>query len=487
MRPARSFKSDESFVEKIVIGATGTRRVFENLAAQEHAPIELERGSMSFKIWKAVKIKRIRVPDILCLRCGRRVECRTKTKMEITLSHSAATQERGWDFGLDDDDRIALVHCERTGFGTLDWSASELVQYVRVKPLRETWRDRRVRVERPKGMQEGFETRVTWPAIVARADGVIDEVSADRIRYRRLDGRAVTHRLDRSTGGLMPCVRQGDRIKAHQIIASIVPVAESWECAGGAEIEAYLALAAGTALTDRYASIKALGCFDNRAARAALVDRVQDPKEHVYVQLEAAKGLMRAGDPLGRRFLEAALRHEYLENRLEAAIVLGELATAEAAELLITTLGDPHQHPEIRAGAAWALGEIGSDRALPALVNSFTSLEAAIKVEAARALAKISRNHLDATIGAFRDSEPEQRPGIAWALSKARDLRVSRLLPTAADEDARHWLAYIIGSQDRSAILPEIETLSAYDPEVYFAVTVLWKIMTSWVYRLEEH
>jgi hypothetical protein len=46
----RSFKSDESFLEKLAIGATGARAVFENLKNQGHRPIELERGSMSYKI-----------------------------------------------------------------------------------------------------------------------------------------------------------------------------------------------------------------------------------------------------------------------------------------------------------------------------------------------------------------------------------------------------------------------------------------------------
>lgn len=65
-----SFKTDESFLEKISIGAIGTRRVYQNLKDLGHIPIELERGSMSYKIWKKIKIKRIRVPDILLVNCG---------------------------------------------------------------------------------------------------------------------------------------------------------------------------------------------------------------------------------------------------------------------------------------------------------------------------------------------------------------------------------------------------------------------------------
>jgi len=52
----RSFKSDVSFLEKISMGATGTIAVFNNLREQGHTPIELERGSRSFKIWKNIKI-----------------------------------------------------------------------------------------------------------------------------------------------------------------------------------------------------------------------------------------------------------------------------------------------------------------------------------------------------------------------------------------------------------------------------------------------
>ena len=33
----------------------------------------------------------------------------------------------------------------------------------------------------------------------------------------------------------------------------------------------------------------------------------------------------------------------------------------------------------------------------------------------------------------------------------------------------------------------EIETLTAIDPQVYFAATLLWKMLTSGIYDLEEY
>lgn len=484
----KSFKTDESFLEKIAIGATGTRRTFEDLTSQGHNPMELERGSMSFKIWKAIKVKRVRVPDILCLRCGRRVESRAKTKMEISMSHSTSNPERGWDFGLEDSDMVALAYCEKTGPGPLDWVASRLVQYISVGALRKAWKANAVKMERPKGAQEGFEIRATWPSAVAKAAGTVEEVNSRTVRYRRAtDNRSASIRIQRGEVTLKPLVARGAVVQPNQIIASVVSVTDRFPCEGGATAERYISWLKSPSLSDRYAGVKALSRSEGEDSTKALVDRVLDTKEHVYVRVDAAAGLMRRANPAGREFLAATLQDAYLENRLEAAIVLGEVATPEAAQLLITTLRDQEQHPEIRAGAAWSLGELGARDALPSLIQSFSALDMPVKIEAARALAKLGRRYVDEVIHALPHGNPEERPGIAWALSKADGFGISQLLPTLVDEDARQWVAYIIGTQDREKMLPEIETLAERDPQVYFAVTVLWKIIASWVYDLEEY
>jgi len=53
--------------------------------------------------------------------------------------------------------------------------------------------------------------------------------------------------------------------------------------------------------------------------------------------------------------------------------------------------------------------------------------------------------------------------------------------------DSRHWVSYIIGTQGEERYIAEIEKIKDKDPEVYFAATLLWKIMTSWTYELKEY
>jgi len=155
--------------------------------------------------------------------------------------------------------------------------------------------------------------------------------------------------------------------------------------------------------------------------------------------------------------------------------------------MLIDTLRDNEQHSEIRSGAAWALGELHDKAAIDALISSFIAVEEEIRIEAARALAKLATEFTGEIVGEFPRAEFAKRPGIAWALSKSALFTIEQLLSTLIDEDARHWVAYIIGTQDQHKYINQIEALRLKDPEVYFAVTVLWQIMSSWVYGLEEY
>ena len=104
------FKVDASFLRFLTMGALGVRRVASELKARGFDPIELERYCSSNKIW-TTKIKRLRLPDLLCVRTGLRIEVRAKSNLMIRMSDAPNNPERRWGAGLRDEDVVALIAC----------------------------------------------------------------------------------------------------------------------------------------------------------------------------------------------------------------------------------------------------------------------------------------------------------------------------------------------------------------------------------------
>ncbi|MCD4783101.1 MAG: HEAT repeat domain-containing protein [Candidatus Eremiobacteraeota bacterium] len=485
-----SFKSDESFLEKLAIGTIGTRKVMESLMASGHSPIELERGSTGYKIWKSIKIKRIRVPDILCVNSGIRIESRAKTKLAISMSHSQNDPSRGWDHGLKDDDYTAFVVCSKCGDEPIDWMAQDLVQYIKVTDLREAFKSGRITEERRKGAEEGSESRLTWPSAIASSDGVVSSVNNSRIQFKRIsDNRIISLQLINKKGvSLNPMFRKGQRIQKNTILASVVPVHLNVE-ATDVDNSHYLDLLRSSSIADRYTAAKALSHLDE-SYDDRLKECIRDENEHIYVRLEIAATLARKGDADGFDFIRSILNDTYLPYRLEAIIILGEIPLQKSCEILCSVLRDNGQSNNVRAGAAWALGEINLESCIPGLINAFNELDTGIRIEAARALRKLADSYTRNVVSQFASASENVRPGIAWALGKSERWKFEQLvslLGSEAEPDLRYWIAYVIGHAEQSRMIQDIEVLRKRDSEIYFAVTLLWKLLDSWIYGLKEY
>lgn len=481
-----SFKTDESFLEKISIGTIGTQRVFEVLRQLGHQPIELERGSMNYKIWKKIKIKRIRVPDILCVDNGIRIESRAKSKFEISMSHSTSDPDRGWDFGMKDNDFVAFIGCSKAGSRPIDWLPDRIVQFILIKDLKKCVVKKEIVITKPKGTQEGSEIRIIWPVGLASADGAITEITKTSVKYKTTAGRTNFVRLTKGGKTLIPLVKVGDKVVPNQILASVVKAQQNIPTVK-VNADFFLGNLSSLILSERYAATKALSYFNNKKVITALKAKLTDSEEHIYVRLEAAASLSRFGIEDGYNFIETCLKDQYLQNVLESVIVLNEIKTDRACKMLCKILLDDNYHPEIRAGAAWGLGEQQNKSALAAVVTSFNSVDESIKVEAARALAKLTKHFSNDILQKFEKATPTEKPGIAWALTKSASLNLDQLLSNLKDLDSRHWVSFIIGTHGEERYIAEIEKLKKKDLEVYFAVTLLWKIMTSWIHELKEY
>jgi hypothetical protein len=490
---ANSFKSDESFLRKLAIGAAGTNATIARLNDMGFNPIELERGSTGFKIWKKIKIKRIRVPDILCLDTGLRFESRGKTKLEISMSHSLSDPRRAWDAGMRDDDFVSIVVFEQSDDSPVDVRQISPVHFINVKDMREAFTDGHVSITRPKGAEEGSEIRVIWTCAAAKQQSVVSAVESGKIILSPIhDGRPQSIQLKRSKGkiALLPQVGPRDTVEINQIVAAVVPITTSLSCPPPVDEAYFTDKLSSVNLSERYSAAKALRYRGYSAAKPVLKSRMDDPDEDIYIQLEAAAALAAHDDLKAWEFIENKLRGPAmaipLETQLETIIVASEIPKERSECLLIEVLRDSSRDEELRAGAAWALGQFASARSATALVDTFNLSPVEIKVEAARALLRIAEPQIAHLVGLLRSGEPTKRDGISWVLARTGGFNPMDVV-TRADDNLRKWVSYIVGHGKDKFVQPDIEAICRADPEVYFAASVLWQLLGSWINDVKEY
>ncbi|MDI9570580.1 MAG: HEAT repeat domain-containing protein [Pseudomonadota bacterium] len=212
-------------------------------------------------------------------------------------------------------------------------------------------------------------------------------------------------------------------------------------------------------------------------------------EEDIYVQLEAAAALAAYDCPEGWAFIENKLRSAVvdfpLETQLETVIVVSEIPNPRSENLLIEVLRDARRNDELRAGAAWALGQFATRTAARALADTFNSTALDVKTEAARALLKITGPQVDHVVDLLRTCAPDQRDGLSWVLARSGGFDPGSLV-TDADDDLRRWIGYIVGYGKSRFSKSDVDAICKTDPEVYFAASVLWQLLESWVDGLTE-
>ena len=490
---ANNFKSDDSFLRKLAVGAAGTNATIDRLKAMGFNPIELERGSTGFEIWKKIKIKRVRVPDILCLNTGLRFESRGKTKLEISMSHSLNDPKRAWDAGMRDDDLVSIVVFEQNDDSPIDLKQISPVHFVSVKEMRQAFAAGQVSITQPKGVEEGSEIRVMWTCAAANQQSVVTAVEPGRISLTPItEARKQSIQLSRSKGKitLLPQVNTGDTVEANQIVAAVVPVNTKLQCPTSVSEAYFIDKLASVNLSERYAAAKALRYRGYTTAKPVLVARMIDADEDIYVQLEAAAALAANDDPNAWGFIENKLRSPVitvpLETQLETVIVASEIPKSRSEQLLIEVLRDSQRDDELRAGAAWALGQFASATSATALVDTFNSSPLEIRVEAARALLRIAEPQIPHLTDLLRNGDPAKRDGLSWVLARTGKFNSSDMV-VGADENLRKWMGYIVGYGKDKFVQGDVEAICQADPQVYFAASVLWQIVASWVNDLREY
>lgn len=495
-----AFKPDSSFFRKIAMGAVGARSVCQDLARHGHAIVELERGATDTKLWKDVKRKRVRIPDLVCLNCGLRVESRAKTDTDLTMSHSPTEESRAWDFGMVGEDLIAFPICEVRAEETwtngvlndglsdwhernqIEWHLSGRINYFRVESFRSTPPAR----TNTKGVTEGSETAISWNAVFSSRDGTVERAADDRITIRRTsDGHRYTWKVPL---GQRVVVTNGEEVSENQVIASSVePVAALALRCPEVHSQAWLEQCLSSReRTIRFTGVKLARLTQNSAPQELIRNLGNDPVEDVYTRLEAASYLVAVcGESCESLFGEYCQSNDP-QTQLEAVIALGEAATPDAVAKLAAILHDTSQAYFLRSAAAWSLARTPSPQAVSHLVRAFSDVDPDLREEALDGIMAIGGTAVPLLAAGLRDADSNVAAGSAEALRRQSDLSddaLSAILAGLSEGKSSTWTAWLLGHLPRERLATAASDLQVSAPELHFAINVMWAFAESWIAR----
>lgn len=466
------FKADTSFLRFLTMGALGTRHVIEELEAAGFRPVELERYSTSNKIW-STKIKRLRLPDLLCVRTGLRVEVRAKSKLEIKMSHAPNNADRHWDTGLRDEDVVALVVCNDDGGPMATCGRST---YFNVDVLRRSVDARQL--SRLKAASEGSEQALSWPSIVSNRPGRVESATAERLGVVWEGDGAPARSYGYSLRGKVPYVPPRATFPAGTMVLAGTP-------ARLADLEPYkrqvydpLQALASVVPVDRFAAAKALPFRDDLRQRARPVVEAQVGRDgDQRVALEIANAAAALGSDAGTRYVHDVLWGEHVDApmRMEAAFIATELGRGNqrgfATDVLTRIAGETARFAknEVRQAAIWGLGHAGV-RAYDRLLPFIDDAEENVALHAIAAFGSDTPAPvIGSLVAALRDATPRKIAACSEALRLIGNAEVMRQLIAAAGAygGARAWVLATLGrlpADDLRAALAGTPLLAELEP-----------------------
>jgi len=495
MAQRSAYKTDSSFFRMLAVGAVGARAVQQYLNSLGHDVVELERGSLTTRIWRDVKRKRVRIPDLCCTRCGVRIESRAKTTADLGMSHSPRDAERAWYYGMLDSDWVAFPILSAD---EAVWSSGSL------RERRSLWRERnsttwhpagwinvftvaslrRVAPKqlKPKGVSEGSEVQVRWKARFAPSSGRVVAADAGRLDYV-LDDAPNKPRRFRLAGGERPFLAAGEHFERHQVLAGQVEpltTAES-RCVGKCDTSKIAQM-----LASRERTVRFTGCKLARLAKATgLVNKVrelaEDSQEDAYVRMEAKSYLCEvAGDSADEQFRAILLEDADEQMRLEAAVTLAETRTSTSFDLLRTVLQDTTQPLFLRSACAWGIGCHGTKEAAEVLVQAFADVAPEIREEALVALHDLGTVGFDSLLKGLQASSGAIAAGAAETLRRIRGTP-AKDIAALAERSSSTWPTWTLAHLSKDAVAPYVAALQTKRPDVHYAICVLWNFLESWI------
>nr|MDT0663477.1 hypothetical protein [Micromonospora sp. DSM 115978] len=471
------FKEDADFARFLTMGAYGAAAVKADLELRGHRIIELERYALANKVW-SVKVKRLRLPDLLCVFCGRRFEAKAKSRLEIKLSHSGTDGRAWYSGGMRHDDVFAFLRVVLGG----DAPRIGRPLYVTRAGLEsaiETVKDG-VR----KAISQGAEADVKWPVWVPSYSGALvgrDGADPACVVVQSQTGRIQKYRSGLAWPRVHTYLDQGEQFEANStIVAGPVPPADT-QCPG--KVWDWENDLSSAEQDSRYPAIKAARFRVAEGTHGKIPEIALNGSEDWRVRLEAVALLAAAETrPWPRRLgLLAVDTSRPVEQQMEAVLVLSEIPRPFAADILAEVAVETEaRHQDVRAAAVWGLG-------LGATADPIRSLSFAADPNDLVALHSVAALPVDlplqvASILSEWMTGGDERQAASAATILARHGEVGRLLEvTASGGSGALFAVRALGDLPREVV--EAKAGRPLRPEEIQVLAPIWIQHSDWLRR----
>ncbi|RST19112.1 hypothetical protein E2C00_20960 [Streptomyces sp. WAC05374] len=468
------FKEDADFARFLSMGVHAADAITRDLEDNHgHNIIELERYAKANKVWQT-KVKRMRLPDLMCVTCGRRFESKGKTKLEIKLSDSTLPGRSWRDGGMRLDDVFAFA---RVDMKTSPVSVSNLV-YVTRRSLENALESSKE--GNRKSVSEGSEMDRRWPMWAPDYSGEVLTVDHGVKKIRVTKGAGTYLYGSGSRWSAFYTLAAGTPFETGQPVAFCFRMADSITCAGDGSWSWQEDLLS----TDddiRFPAVKAARFLGTEQVEEILIRIAKDEANDWRIRLEAHASLA-ATRPASvaalRTLAEGADSAD--EVRMEAVFSLSEIDTEEAADALYSVAGktEPSIPEEIRAAAAWGLGA-GARQAPSKLMRLVNDPSVLVATHAAAVMpTELPRTCLDELLDWLRADDLRQAATAAHLLAE-RNL-VAELVSAlqTAPEGVRKLIILALGDTPREAVSGLLNEL---DAESRAGIATLWAKNDDWL------
>jgi HEAT repeat protein len=182
--------------------------------------------------------------------------------------------------------------------------------------------------------------------------------------------------------------------------------------------------------------IRYLAAVRSEAAEQVLLPFLDSVNEQLALAAIGALGNL-GGQASGQRLLELLRDPQYREGlKPQLILSIGKLKFAPALDDLLGIVGNPDGNKVWRMYSATALGDIGDNRAVPALRSLLADPDSLVRAYAASALAKFEMSEVEGALQeGLRDSNVKVRIAAAKALANPAASRSVEILIFKARKD----------------------------------------------------